>query len=362
MLPNGKIVFYNNMIYSRNASGQAISTAGFTFKVTFDTLFKGKTWTLTGGHTVLTGIVPDNYYSEITVSELNTNFTLSCEGYSRSITSAPYYGYATYVLYAYNIDFNANSWSEISSASQRGLASSMWNVGATKTIHLNGTVGHLSINQDVQVFIIGFNHNSDKEGANRIHIQIGKNTSGDNIAFCDDQYNDRVFNETRYFTMNSKDTNRGGWNATTMKNTILHSGNTPLDTGTNTFMAALPSDLRAVMKPCTKYTDNVGDTQEVASHVTATTEHLPLLSEFEVFGGCSYANKYEQNWQTQYDYYKAGNSKKFNGAGARGSYVFYWLRSPFVSSNNNFCRVMSDGTPMYDYATASLGVAPVFFV
>ena len=95
MLPNGKIVFYNNMMYSRNASGQAISTAGFTFKVTFDTLFKGKTWTLTGGQTVLTGIVPDNYYSEITVSELNTNFTLSCEGYSRSITSAQYYGYGT---------------------------------------------------------------------------------------------------------------------------------------------------------------------------------------------------------------------------------------------------------------------------
>lgn len=53
-----------------------------------------------------------------------------------------------------------------------------------ETIHLNGTVGHLSINQDVQAFIIGINHNSDKEGMNRIHIQIGKNTSGNPIAFA----------------------------------------------------------------------------------------------------------------------------------------------------------------------------------
>lgn len=360
-LPNGKIVFYNSMMYSGNTSGQASGTVGFTFKVTFDTQFKGKTWTLTGGTTTLTGTVPDSSYSEITVSELGTTFTLSCEGYSKNIVSAQYYGYAAVVLYAYDVDFNANSWNQVSSASQQGFAASMWNVGATKTIHLQGTIGTLSVNQDIQVFIIGINHNSAREGANRIHIQIGKNTSGNPIAFYDNQYNNNVYS-TGYFSMNSSNTNSGGWNATQMKSTILHSGTAPSDTGSNTFMSALPADLRAVMKSCTKYTDNTGGGSDNSSYVTATTEYLPLLAEFEVFGSRSYANLAEQNYQAQYDYYKAGNSKIFNGAGTQTSAVYWWLRSPYYYYDNRFCGVRNDGNSGSGSADYSYGVSPVLFV
>ena len=360
-LPNGKIVFYNSMMYSGSTSGQASSTVGFTFKVTFDSAFQGKTWTLTGGTTTLTGVVPSNNYAEITVSELGTTFNLTCNGITYNLTSAQYYGYSTLTFVAYSTNFNTNTWHQISIVSQNGMAANIWHTGATKTIHLNGTVGHLSINQDVQAFIIGINHNSDKEGMNRIHIQIGKNTSGNPSAFCDSQYNNSV-SSTGYFSMNSSNTNSGGWDATQMKNTILHSGNIPSDTGTNTFMAALPSDLRAVMKPCTKYTDNVGGGTNVGSNVTSTTEYLPLLSEFEVFGTRNYANSYEQSWQTQYDYYKAGNSKIFNGAGTQTSAVYWWLRSPRCSNDNYFCGVSGDGYSASGNAYYSYGVSPVLFV
>lgn len=360
-LPSGKIVFYNSMMYSGSTSGQASSTVGFTFKVTFDSAFQGKTWTLTGGATTLTGVVPSNNYVEITVSELGTTFNLTCSGITYNLTSAQYYGYSTLTFIAYSTNFNTNTWHQISIVSQNGLAANIWSTGATKTIHLSGTVGHLSINQDVQAFIIGINHNSDKEGTNRIHIQIGKNTSGNPIAFCDSQYNNGV-SSTGYFSMNSSDTNSGGWNATQMKNTILHSGNVPSDTGTNTFMAVLPSDLRAVMKPCTKYTDNVGGGTDVGSNVTSTTEYLPLLSACEVFGTCNYANSYEQIWQTQYDYYKAGNSKIFNGAGTQTSAVYWWLRSPSCSYSNSFCSVNYNGDSNYYIAINSYGVSPVLFV
>lgn len=360
-LPNGKIVFYNSMMYSGSTSGQASSTVGFTFKVTFDSAFQGKTWTLTGGTTTLTGVVPSNNYAEITVSELGTTFNLTCNGITYNLTSAQYYGYSTLTFVAYSTNFNTNTWHQISIVSQNGMAANIWHTGATKTIHLNGTVGHLSINQDVQAFIIGINHNSDKEGMNRIHIQIGKNTSGNPSAFCDSQYNNSV-SSTGYFSMNSSNTNSGGWDATQMKNTILHSGNIPSDTGTNTFMAALPSDLRAVMKPCTKYTDNVGGGTNVGSNVTSTTEYLPLLSEFEVFGTRNYANSYEQSWQTQYDYYKAGNSKIFNGAGTQTSAVSWWLRSPCYNSSSSFCLVNSDGASTDYNANRSSGVSPVLFV
>ena len=359
-LPSGKILFYNSLMYSGSTSGQASSTVGFTFKVTFDSEFQGQTWTLTGGTTALTGTVPSNNYTEITVSELGTTFSLACGGMTHTITSAQYYGYASFAFTPYYVDFNTNSWNQISTVSQKGIAASVWQVGNTKTIHLQGTIGTLSVNQDVQAFIIGINHNSDKEGTHRIHIQIGKNTSGNPIAFCDSTYNNNV-SSTGYFSMNSSNTNSGGWDATQMKNTILHSGNAPSDTGSNTFMSVLPADLRAVMKSCIKYTDNHGYGGS-ASYVTATTEYLPLLAEFEVFGVHNYANPSEQSYQVQYDYYKAGNSKVFNGAGTQTSAVYWWLRSPRSHNYNSFCIVYDDGASSYGDAYNSGGVSPVLFV
>lgn len=360
-LPNGKILFYNSLMYSGSASGQASSTVGFTFKVTFDSMFQGKTWTLTGGTTTLTGIVPSNNYTEITVSELGTTFNLTCNGITTQVTSAQYYGYSSVIFKEYFADFNANTWGQISAVSQKGIAANVWNAGATKTIHIQGTIGTLTVNQDVQVFIIGINHNSAREGTNRIHIQIGKNIYGKPIAFCDSQYNSSV-SSTGYFSMNSSQTNNGGWNATQMKNTILHSGTTPSNTGSNTFMSVLPSDLRAVMQSCIKYTDNTGGGSNNSSYVTATTEYLPLLAEFEVFGSRNYANSSEQNYQAQYDYYKAGNSRIFSGAGTQTSAVYWWLRSPLYNNSHFFCYVYNNGLSSHDYASYSNGVSPVFFV
>ena len=349
------------MMYSGSTSGQASSTVGFTFKVTFDSAFQGKTWTLTGGTTTLTGVVPSNNYAEITVSELGTTFNLTCNGVTLQVTSAQYYGYSAIVFKEYFTDFNSNTWGQISAVSQKGIAANVWHAGATKTIHLQGTIGTLMVNQDVQAFIIGINHNSAREGTNRIHIQIGKNTSGNPIAFCDNQYNNNV-SSTGYFSMNSSNINSGGWNATQMKSTILHSGTVPSNTGSNTFMSALPADLRAVMKSCIKYTDNTGGGSNNSSYVTATTEYLPLLAEFEVFGSRNYANSAEQNYQAQYDYYKAGNSKIFNGAGTQTSAVLWWLRSPNYNYSHGFCFVNYDGSSYYSGAGSSYGVSPVLFV
>lgn len=68
-------------------------------------------------------------------------------------------------------------------------------------------------------------------------------------------------------------------------------------------MAALPSDLRAVMQPMTIYTDNTGGGSDNASYVTKTTDYLPLLAEYEIFGTRTYANSAEKNYQAQYAYY-----------------------------------------------------------
>ena len=70
-----------------------------------------------------------------------------------------------------------------------------------------------------------------------------------------------------------------------MRKTVLGSNSASATSPTaNTLLAALPADLRAVMKPATKYSDNTGGGSDTASYVTSTTDLLPLLSEFEYHG------------------------------------------------------------------------------
>ena len=127
-------------------------------------------------------------------------------------------------------------------------------------------------------------------------------------------------------------------------------------------MAALPSDLRAVMQPMTIYTDNTGGGSDNASYVTKTTDYLPLLAEYEIFGTRTYANSAEKNYQAQYAYYSAGNSKVKYRHSATSSLAWWWERSPYYSGSSSFCIVYANGSANFNYAGFSNGVAPAFRV
>ena len=255
---------------------------------------------------------------------------------------------------------NDNSWATIKSVSDAGQGANYWAVGDTKRITLNGKVGAYTFsNFNIDVFILGFNHNSSKEGSNRIHFQIGK-VSGKAVALCDSQYNGS--GSSAMFHMNSSDSNSGGWNGSYMRKTLLGNSNTPASTLENSLMAALPSDLLAVMKTVTKYTDNTGGGSNSSGNVTATADYLFLLAEFEVFGTRYWANQYEQNSQKQYDYYKAGNSRVAYNHSAVSTAVWWWLRSAFYYGSNSFCDVYTDGSYGIGYANYSAGLRPGFAV
>lgn len=253
-----------------------------------------------------------------------------------------------------------NSWADIKSVSDAGNGSSFWNVGDYKNILVNGTVQKQSLNMTVRAFILGFNHNSTKEGNNRIHFQIGKTTSGTDIAFCDSNYSDNGTSHGFRMTLNR--INRGGWNGSYGRKTLLGNDNTPTNPLANSFMAALPSDLRDVMKSVTKYTDNTGDISNTAKAVTATTDYLFFLAEFEVQGARTYANQYEQNYQAQYAYYQAGNSRIKYRHDATSTAVCWWCRSANCNDERGFCRVYKDGTAHSVNASDSMGLAPGFCV
>ena len=136
---------------------------------------------------------------------------------------------------------------------------------------------------------------------------------------------------------------------------------TSLSSYSGTIIAVIPAALRAVLKSVTKYTNNTGNST-AASAVTATTDYFFLLSEYEVFGSCTYANSSEASYQAQYAYYSAGNSKiKYNHS-ATTTAVRWWLRSPRASNSNRFVCVDTDGTVDDGYANYSRGFAPGFCV
>lgn len=252
-----------------------------------------------------------------------------------------------------------NTWPAIKAASDSGDAPNVWSVGDTKPITINGKVGNFTFsNLSVDAFIVGFNHNSSKEGNNRTHFAIGK-ISGKMVALCDNQYSTSI-SGAGYFHMNDSNTNVGGWKDSSMRKTLLGNSGTPSSPPANSLLAALPSDLRAVMKSVTKYTDNTGNASNDSGNVTATTDWLWLFAEFEVQGTRQYANQYEQNSQKQYDYWKSGNSKVAYKQSDTGTAVWWWLRSASYSSNYTFCATYADGSHTNYAATSSAGVLAGF--
>lgn len=260
---------------------------------------------------------------------------------------------------AINATLDSNSWATIKAVSDAGKGDNYWDVGDTKNITINGKVGNFTFsNLSIAVFILGFNHNSGREGANKIHFQIGK-IAGFLVGLCDEQYQTSQ-SGNGYFNMNPNDRNDGGWENCHMRKTILGSDATPTSPRANTLLAALPADLRAVMKPVTKYSDNTGGGSNTASYVTATTDYLFLLAEFEYHGARTYANSAEQNYQMQYDYYKAGNTKVHGKHNDTAFAANAWCRSVYATYVYYFCLVDTDGTAYFGTADLSRAVAPGF--
>ena len=254
-----------------------------------------------------------------------------------------------------------NTWATIKEVSDAGQGENYWSLGDTKRITINGKVGNFTFsNLAIDAFIIGFNHNSSREGTNRIHFQIGK-IGGKDVCLCDNQYGSSQ-GSNGYFNMNPNNSNSGGWNGSYMRKTLLGNSGTPSSPPANSMLAALPSDLRAVMKSVTKYSDNTGGSPDNASYVTSTTDYLFLLAEFEYHGARTYANSAEKNFQLQYAYYKAGNSKVKYKHGETGTAATHWCRSVDVGDTHDFCRVYTNGSAYYYDASYSWGAAPGFAV
>lgn len=302
---------------------------------------------------VITGLVEYGEYSVVAQGSAAYSDTVNvtvCQQYIFPIT---------------NPILNDNTWKGISFIAQKGLGSSFWAVGDAKQITINATIGTKSYsNYQPWVYILGFNHNATYEGNNTIHFGCFQSTQtysvNGGIALDDSNYGNPT-STTLAFHMNTTDTNSGGWQSSIMRQQVLDSDASSATSGSsNSFLAALPYDLQAVLKQCTKYTNNAGNSS-AQSAVTATQDWVFLLSEYEVQGSITYANTYEQNYQQQYQYYANGNSKVKYRQSATGE-AAWWNRSPRASFSDIFCFVSTGGSAAYSSASDSYGLAPGFCV
>lgn len=247
--------------------------------------------------------------------------------------------------------FSTVSMGDIPAITKAGIASSVWAIGDTRAVKLNGTVGAYNFsNETVYMFIVAFDHNSSVEmaGAHHIICSFAKSaaTGGKDIAFVDQYYNKYTSNPC--YHMNSSNTNSGGWASSYMRQTIC-----------SQFKNAMPSDLQAVLRTRTIYTDNNGNATNDASDVTATTDTVYIPSEFEVQGARTYANSYERNHQQQLAYYKNGASTIRYRSNNTSKAAWWWVRSPLCNLGDYFCFVSSDGSPNHGNAGIASGFAPL---
>ena len=214
-------------------------------------------------------------------------------------------------VYPFTIGDNLNDtdWADIDICGRLGMAQQFFKVGDSKTVNIGGT------NYEVQ--IIGFNHDDKVSG--------GKAAYSFQLVDC--------LNQTQQ--MNTSNTNTGGWNGSAMRGRM------------STYKSQLPAALRNVIKTVKKKSGTGGGS---SSGTQQTNDDLFLLSEIEIFGTTTYSVAGEG---TQYEWYKAGNSriKKVNGSASN-----WWERSPGSGDTYTFCRVSSSGGANGNYASGSFGV------
>lgn len=318
----------------------------------------------------LTPTVPGHMFSDYHVQmggiDITDDVATSEDGSSVSVRILSVTGDVTVTATAgLPPDLASSSWSTIHDISQSGKASEYYAVGDTKTIVINGMVGILNLNSvSIDTFILGCNHNASREGNNRIHFAIGKNDDKME-ALCDSDYGYESSFGTG-FCMNNSYTNRDGWDASFMRKTILGNSGSNSAPPDGSLMAALPTDLRSVIQPVTKYTDNVGNGNN-SDNITSTVDYMWLLSEFEVHGAHFSANQYEQNYQTQYDYFKSGNSRvayntRRNLQASTSRAVRWWQRSPCFGYTDRFCMTDANGSAEDSSSGTSYAILPAFAV
>lgn len=350
---------------------------------------EGATVTASKGNIMFTQTAPSTGIVNFVVQEPGEwTFKAEKDGLSSSKTISIIEG-KTYDIFLpiASLTLNSNSWKTISEISQAGMAKNYWSIGDCKSVYLNGTMGILALNTTLWLYILGFDHNAESEGYGITFggFKTDNGSNGIDICLIDSEYNNQLKDGTKCFNINHWGRyNYGGWARSDLRYDILGSTDiAPQNYGgipasgevgynatttcatspvANTLMSCLPTDLRAVMKPIIKWTNNIGDLGNTEEKVTAMIDYLPLLAEFEIFGSRTNANSFEQYHQAQYEYYSTGNGKTKYKHSATSSTAYWWERSPYYNNTRSFCSVGTNAAKSNNVVNVIYGIAPILLI
>jgi hypothetical protein len=287
--------------------------------MTLDTTTKSKTITVTrSGDGTISAVSSNTAAATVSVSgntvtvsgKANGSATITISVAAGTNYTAPASKTCAVTVSFLKDNFADNDWASIIAACHSGSVPSTWVVGNSKTMTINGA--------SYQVDIIGKNHDTYTAG--------GKAPLTFQLHDC--------YADTK--AMNSSNTNSGGWTSCAMRSTHLPA-----------ILALMPTEIQNGIREVNKLTSAGSQ----SATINTTADKLFLLSEVEIFGSTTYS---EAGEGTQYDYYKAGNSKvkKRNGSAA-----IWWERSPNAGYSTRFCYVDSNGSAGLSGASTARGVA-----
>lgn len=214
---------------------------------------------------------------------------------------------------SYDLVFANNTWEQIIEACHSNAVPGTWKVADQKPMTINGA--------DYLIDIIGKNHDDYSDGSGKAPLTF--------------QLHD-CYGTT--YKMNASNTNVGGWGSSDMRITHL-----PV------ILARMPAAVQSGIREVNKLT-SAGNKK---ANIVTKQDKLFLLSEIEIFGSVRYSISGEG---TQYDYYKAGNSRVKHGAHTSG-----WTeRSPSDRNSSSFCFVDDSGSANSGGASVARGVAFAF--
>ena len=201
-----------------------------------------------------------------------------------------------------------NAWEVINTASESGIASSIWNIGDEIDITLSGTY-----NETITLQIWDFNHFDKSDGSGKAGIVFGMK----NLMKALQQ-------------MNSSNINYGGWNNMFMRNTVMQN-----------ILKSMPSDLQKVIKEVNTYANQGGySTSSSPGRLSKDKVFLPGLTE--VYDQWPSQAATESN-QKMFPIFTDNNSriKKMNNGS--GDAQWWWTRSPHCDVDYQFCSIYNTG-------------------
>lgn len=217
--------------------------------------------------------------------------------------------------------------------------SDYWSVGDTRSVNIssfsgNNTPTHVAQTVELTLVQAGLYKDTNNKGVNFI---IGLKNVLANGTTREGEY------------INSTNTNAGSWRDTAMR--TLCNGN---------FFNALPEWLRTRIKTVKVVTGDYNGTTEGGANIE-TNDKVFLPAEKEVQGSKTWSTDNEAGALTQFTYYTTA-ANRIKKAGASGSAISWWLRSPRYNNSNCFCMVSSFGLANEYTASAGSGLAPHFCI